>query len=151
TVLEYYARIQARRAERESYARELASLYELVRTGKITPSERTYGDSLLDAQRNWANALPQETAPIVGYNTPSVIFESAKGTILQHDNIVISEGALPACAAVRAVDHERERAKALLLHERASPEVYPACVPHGDLPAMPVGHGPSLATLLPDK
>jgi hypothetical protein len=150
-VSEQYATIQARRAERESYARELASLYELVRTGKITPSDRTYGDSLLDAQRNWANALQQEAAAIVAYNNSFVIYEFAKGTILQHDNIVISEGALPACAAVRAVDHERERAKALLLHERANPGAYPACVLHGELPAMPVGHAPSLATLLPDK
>jgi outer membrane protein TolC len=153
TILEQYNTIQARRAEREAYALELQTLYDLVRAGKITPSDRANGDSLLDAQRLWADALRLETEAIVNYNDALTAFEFAKGTIMQHDNVVISEGALPHCAQVRAVDHERERAKAILCKERARPDAYPFCVagPEG------AGHGPahqplpSLASVLPDK
>ena len=39
---------------------------------------------------------------------------------------MIGEGALPGCAQVRAVEHERQRVKALPIRERAEP---PAAVP----------------------
>src|SRR5207244_1548409 len=45
----------------------------------------------------------------------------AKGTILQHNNVAIQEGPLPQVAMVRAVEHERERSKALVLRERPEP------------------------------
>src|SRR5207248_1562793 len=72
-------------------------------------------------------ALRGEYDAIVQYNNALAGFEFAKGTLLQHDNIFISEGALPRCAQVRAVEHERERSKALLLRERNSPMVDSAC------------------------
>jgi outer membrane protein TolC len=120
-IFERYAVIEARRAERESYADQLRARFEEFLAGRGTL------DILLEAQRFWATALALEYAAIVDYNNALASFEFAKGTILRHDNIYISEGALPQCAQVRAVAHEQERTKALVLLERAIPVDYTGC------------------------
>ena len=51
------------------------------------------------------------------YNNALATFEFAKGTIMQHNGVYIADGPLPNCAQIRAVDHERERTRALLLQE----------------------------------
>ena len=72
------------------------------------------------------------------YNNALARFEYAKGTILEHDNVQIAEGVLPNCAAVRAVEHERERSNALVLRERAQPVAQPALpVPGHSLAGVP--------------
>src|SRR5262249_55956742 len=63
---------------------------------------------------------------------------------LQHDNVVISEGPLPTCAQVRAVEHERQRTAALVLRERPAPIAPGAQPPEGMVP----GHAPSLPAVL---
>ena len=93
-------------------------------------------DILLEAQRNWADALANEYTAIVKYNNTLAGFEFAKGTILQHNNVVIAEGPLPLCAQVRAVEHIREREKALMLRERPDPAVYEPQI-RGDCPPRP--------------
>jgi outer membrane protein TolC len=110
-----YEQIRANRAQREAFGEQLRNRYEEYKAGRGTL------DILLEAQRFWADALNSEYAAIVTYNNALVTFEFAKGTILQHDNIVIAEGGLPGCAEVRAVEHERERTTALVLRERAAP------------------------------
>src|SRR5262249_23114972 len=75
-------------------------------------------------------------------------FEFAKGSILPHDSIYITEGPLPRCAQVRAVVHERQRTLAKVLKE-CQPPIQPAC--HTDA-AVPVIN-PTLArppTTLPE-
>ena len=82
---------------------------------------------------------------------------------MQYDNVVISEGALPRCAQVRAVEHEKERSKALILHEHAQPVEHPvgcASVALVDpqlpplpqdiagLPQLPLDRAPSLPALV---
>ena len=74
------------------------------------------------------------------YNNALAGFEFAKGTILQHDNVIITEGPLPQCASVRAVEHERQRTASIVLPERAEP-IAPACFKPE--PMMP-GKAPSL-------
>jgi outer membrane protein TolC len=120
-IFERYAVIEARRAERESYADQLRARFEEFLAGRGTL------DILLEAQRFWATALSSEYAAIVDYNNALASFEWAKGTILQHDNIYISEGPLPQCAQIRAVAHQQERTKALVLLERAVPVGYAPC------------------------
>jgi outer membrane protein TolC len=115
-----YEQIRANRAQREAFGEQLRARQEEYKAGRGTL------DILLEAQRFWADALASEYAAIVTYNNNLVEFEYAKGTIMQHDNVTISEGALPACAQVRAVEHERERTDALVLRERALPST-PAC------------------------
>jgi outer membrane protein TolC len=116
-----YEQIIAQRAQREAFAEQLRARYQRYLTGKDTL------DILLEAQRFWADALNNEYQAIVGYNNSLASWEFAKGTILQHDNVVISEGALPGCVQVRAVEHERERTKALVLWERAQPCLGKGC------------------------
>ena len=106
---------------------------------------------LLEAQRFWADALANEYPAIVNYNKAIVGFEFAKGTILQHDNIVISEGALPTSCRSGAVEHQRERTAALVLRERAiqhGPAGLDAGVP--GLPVLPDDKAPSLPALMKD-
>jgi outer membrane protein TolC len=110
-----YEQIRANRAQREAFGEQLRARNEEYKAGRGTL------DTLLEAQRFWADALNSEYAAIVTYNNALVAWEFAKGTIMQHDNIVIAEGGLPCCAEVRAVEHERERTTALVLRERAAP------------------------------
>jgi outer membrane protein TolC len=116
-----YENIRANRAQREAFGEQLRARQEEYRAGRGTL------DILLEAQRFWADALASEYQAIVTYNNNLVEWEYVKGTIMQHDNVMIAEGGLPACAQVRAVDHERERTAALVLRERASPVPPSAC------------------------
>lgn len=111
-IFELHERIKAARAQREAFAQELGARFEQFRAGKVTMN------FLLEAQRNWADALNTEYQTIVTYNQTLAIFEVAKGTYLQYNNVVIAEGPLPKCAQIRAADHFRERSKGLVLHER---------------------------------
>src|SRR5205823_1180839 len=104
-LFETHQQIQANRAQREAAAQQLEARFKEFLAGRGTL------DILLEAQRFWADALREEYNAIAQYNITLAGFEFAKGTILQHDNVVISEGPLPQCAQVRAVDHERENCK----------------------------------------
>src|SRR5262249_11968600 len=103
-VSESYATIQSRKSQRLAYAQDLDIRYQQIVVGR-----GIYDINLLDALRQWTAALDAEFQAIVAYNNSLANFEFAKGTIQQHDNVVISEGALPCCAQVRAVEHERQR------------------------------------------
>src|SRR5262249_57139362 len=86
---------------------------------------------------------------IVNYNNAIARFNFAKGTMLQHDNVVIGEGPLPAVAHKRAIDHERERSHALVLREREAPTYKQ--LPHHGLPEIPTDQAPSLPVLMKDR
>jgi hypothetical protein len=125
-----YFQIKAARAQRESFATQLKIRYELYRAGSNEPGigGPTGGqgtpvtlDLLLGSQRSWAEALATEYNAIVTYNNSICGWEFAKATILQHDNVTISEGPIPVAAQKRAVEHLRERTKAIVLRERAAP------------------------------
>jgi outer membrane protein TolC len=157
-VSEMYERIEAARSQREAAAQQLALRFQEFAVGRGTL------EFLLSAQIAWANALRDEYALIVEYNNALATFQFAKGSMLQHDNVVIGEGPLPRCAQVRAVVHEHERTAALVLRERAKPVVYqqqrpcPAPCPHApcdhdtiappDLPAPSALEASSLPTLM---
>jgi outer membrane protein TolC len=140
---EYYRRIEAARNERKAYGDAVAARFPLYLTGRLP------ADALLESQRRFAIAMAKEYEAIAEYNKTLIALEHVKGTIMQHDNVMISEGSLPECAQVRAVDHENKRSKALVLAERADPTRHPArmAVDHdlgkdiGDVPAHHA-HGP---------
>ncbi len=104
-----YRSIEMNRDQRIAYGDQLKGLVELVLRGSKTP------DILLEAQRFYTGALATEYNAIREYNNAIVGFEYSKGTIMQHDNVSISEGCLPQCAYKRAVAHEEERSKAIEL------------------------------------
>jgi outer membrane protein TolC len=133
--------IQARRAERIAFAEQLEGRFKEFISGKqfqLAGQGGTITDFLLEAQRQWTTALSSEYAAIQAYNISLSRFEFAKGTLLRHDNVVIAEGPLPKCAQVRAVEHERERAKAIVLREREGAVPYQHCSVEKGVPAMPL-------------
>jgi outer membrane protein TolC len=156
TIFEAYDTIQARRAQRLAYADALKVRLEQIKAGKVT-----YDVNLQDAERQWTAALQSEYQAVVNYNNALAEFEFAKGTILQHDNVIISEGPVPCCAQVRAVEHERQRSIALVARERARPNggccgagascAGPAKAPTIALPEMPKDHAPALPALMKEK
>jgi outer membrane protein TolC len=143
-LFEYYELILIQRAQRAAAAVQLQARFKEYQAGRGTL------DILLESQRVWADALRMEYDAITQYNNAIVSFEFSKGTIMQFDNVVISEGPLPHCAQVRAVEHERERSKAIVLRERASP---PVCAPCNfekgsyGIPQLPTNEAPTLPKL----
>ncbi len=150
TIIEKYQAIQARRAQRQAFAEQVEARFKEFVAGKTT------ADFLLEAQRQWAAALSSEFQEIVNYNNALARFQFAKGTMLQHDNVIISEGMIPQCAQISAVEHERQRSHALVLRERAAPIPAPNCGPGNQncgpgcavLPNLPEVSAPSLPALM---
>ena len=146
-----YELIRIRRAQREAFAEQLRARYQEFQAGRGTL------DQLLEAQRFWASALADEYTSIRDYNEALAGYEWAKGTIMQHDNVAISEGGVPSCAQKRAVEHLRERSAAIELRERAVPNAHPgpdalpcpdgACAP--SLVSVPKSELPPEALPLP--
>jgi len=118
---EWHRLIEARQAERKAYTEAVNARIKQVVAGQITPGDI----GLLDFQRRLASAQVKEYEAIAEYNETIARLEWAKGTILQHTNVIIGEGPLPECTQVRAVEHERERTEALILKQRPAPLTHP--------------------------
>lgn len=135
---EWHRLIETRRAERFGYREWVRTQLEKVNAGTLAPGDLT----VLDAQRRFASALVKEYEAIAEYNNVLVRFEWTKGTILRFNNIHIADGQVPVCAQVRAVEHERERSRALVLAERpADPVAQPGRHAGRPLPELPLGAG----------
>ncbi len=138
-VIQYYNEMQAQQAQRLANATQLQARFSAFQAGTTQGTI----DVLLEAQRNWADSLASEYTAVVNYNTALAGFQFAKGTILEYDNVNIAESGLPQCVQVRAVEHIRERQKALELRERPNPAVYDAQIqgncPVADAPNTLVG------------
>ncbi|MGE3806429.1 MAG: TolC family protein, partial [Gemmataceae bacterium] len=138
-LFETHEQIKIQQAQREAAAIQLRARYQQFQAG-LGPREGQRAatlDVLLEAQRVWAEALRAEYENIAFYNQALAGFEFAKGTIQRYDNVAVSEGELPMCAQVRAVEHEKSRSRALLLRHRAEPLQYEECGPGACLPRMP--------------
>lgn len=144
----FYAQSQADHARWEAAKKwEAGTKTNYLETG--TAAVGSNFDLLASQQAKW-DALRDEKAAIVSYNNSLVRFEYAKGTIMQHNNIHIAEGPLPHCAQVRAVEHERQRSKALVLRERENPMIHqPGAIQDGEsgLLNLPENAAPSLPAL----
>jgi outer membrane protein TolC len=148
-IFQAYKVIEAQRLRRQTTALELRNLYNKVESGTLLPAARTFGDSLLDAQQKWAQALSDEYAAIVDYNNALAMFEFTKGTIQQHNRVYIADGPLPQSAQVRAAVHEQQRINALVLNERANPFV-PPTGPRSAVDHWPEDVTPALPALWKD-
>jgi outer membrane protein TolC len=119
---EYYRRVELARQERSAY-KDAVQVY----LKKFEAGQKVLGElAQLDAQRRYALALVKEYDAIAEYNITLARFELAKGSIMQHDNIVIAEGDLPEGAQVRAVENERQRSASLVVRERPDSVLQPA-------------------------
>ncbi len=138
-----YKQIQANRAQREAFGEVVKVRNDQLKFGKITSFEA------VTALRAWADALSNEFQSIVSYNNALAGFEYGKGTIQQHNNVHIAEGALPNTAFVRAVDHQKQRTAALVLRDRAAPaEIVPAGATTTGTNLMNSGNAPSLPSAM---
>jgi outer membrane protein TolC len=145
-LFEYYEQIRAQRAQREAAAQQLDARFKEFLAGRGTL------DILLEAQRFWADALRGEYDAVVQYNNALASFQFAKGTIMQHDNVSVTDGPLPEVAQVRAVEHEKQRSLALVARERSNKVVVPVSPVEGGnligVPNLPTDKAPSLPALL---
>jgi hypothetical protein len=116
--------MQAQNAQYRAAQRQ----YDILQNRRDLQSLAGALEQLLTAQRTVAEARAAEFRAIADYNNTLAGFQFAKGTIMQYDNVMIGEGALPEAARIRAVDHFRERTKALVMRERPGVEVAPAGV-----------------------
>ena len=147
-VIQYEQQIQVQYAGFQAATTELDKYYELYRHGRFP----AYGADLILAQRDWSTSLNNWYQSIVQYNNALATFEFAKGTIMQHNGVYIADGTLPNCAQIRAVDHERERTRALLVQEPRRFKESRSCVPSTDdqpppLPAIPENEALSLPAI----
>lgn len=140
-----YQQIKYRRAQRIAFAGKLKEAEAKQKVGQQVAKETD-----LQSQRDFVNALNQEFQAIVAYNNSLAIFQFAKGTIMQHNNVSIAEGGLPRCAKERAVEHERMRSRALLLRQRANPVQHVPFGPNncGAMPILPQDIAPSVPSLI---
>lgn len=106
---QFYKQIEVQRARRLAATRLLRLRLEELQAGRSTI------DILLEAQRNWADALRDEHFAIADYNIALIDFERQKGTILEYCNVSIAQGPLPTCVQTCASEHVRERARSLRL------------------------------------
>jgi outer membrane protein TolC len=119
-IAEWYARIEASTAERRAYGESMQAYFDEIRVGRLVPSA-----DLLVVSGQLAQAMLKQFEAIAEYNNTLARYEWAKGSLLQFNNVVIAEGALPDCVAVRAVEHLKERTKALLLKQHPAPLTTP--------------------------
>ena len=129
---EWYKRVETTRAARKAYAQSIDVRFKQIQAGAKIPDI-----AFLDFQAKLATAMASEYTAIAEYNNSQARLQWAKGTILQYNNVHIAEGALPKCAQVRAVEHEKERSKAIVLRERPDPLTHPARLAHtNEVPHM---------------
>ncbi|MBV9121818.1 MAG: TolC family protein, partial [Planctomycetes bacterium] len=121
----------------------LQARYDRFRAGRETI------DLLLRAQREWVDALREENRAICNYNMALADFERQKGTIMQYENVSISEGPLPVCAQDRASEHIREWKRSLVLKKAPAPAAEPETSSCSGPPAPQVLPGPAGPQALP--
>jgi hypothetical protein len=101
-VVQFREEVRIRRARRAAAAVQLRRRYQKFEQGRETI------DFLLQAQRNWAEALREEYVAVSNYNVALADHERQKGTILDYRNVKVLEGPLPACARPRASECIRQ-------------------------------------------
>jgi hypothetical protein len=119
-----YFQIKAARAQREAFAKQLRIRAESYKTD----SEDASLDLLLEAQRFWADALTTECQAIVTYNNAIAGWEYAKGDLMKHAHVHLTEEAPEGSDAVRAVVREHKRTRQHVRREPGVPADSPLAV-----------------------
>jgi outer membrane protein TolC len=134
-VLEFQEQIPVQEAVLRAATAQLDGIYKVFKGGRAAGSDA----NLILALQNFSNSVASYYAAIVQYNNALATFEFAKGSIMERDSVAIGEGPLPACAQVRAVEHERERTRAIILREFSRSATPALCQagPEAATPRMP--------------
>jgi len=108
-----YFQIKAAKAQREAFGTQLQIRYELYKAGANEPGtgNPVTLNLLLEAQRFWAEALATEYQAIVTYNNALAGWEFAKGDIMKHAHVRLTDEAPDEDNMVRAVDREHKRTR----------------------------------------
>lgn len=115
-VVQLSEEIHLRRLRQNAASAELTERFKIFQAGA---SDEASLNVLLEAQRNWIEALRDEQLAICRYNVALADFEWQKGTIMAYDNVQVAEGAVPAYAFDRASKHIRQFQRSLTLwHNR---------------------------------
>jgi hypothetical protein len=144
-VLQFQKNIEINRNATEAYNNDLNVRLERVKAGIAVLGR---DQDILQTIRLGTNAMILYYDYISRYNSALAKWEYAKGTLLRRNNVVIAEGPLPCCAQVRAVEHERERSKALEIRQRAQPCLTPPVNGEVILPSLPKPEALPLPELL---
>jgi len=134
-IFQFQRQIQINQAELRAATNQLARKFDLIRQGRAP----AFGADLILAEQSWSTAATNLYTAVVQYNNALATFDFARGAIQQRDSVVIGEGPLPQCAVARAVEHEKERTRAIVLAERAS---HPSALQAGL--SSDASHGPLL-------
>jgi outer membrane protein TolC len=134
-IFEFQNQIEVNRAALLAAQGQLQGYIDLFRLGRAAAADA----NLILALQNYSNSVGSYYAAIVQYNNALATFEFAKGGIMERDSVFISEGPLPRCAQVRAVEHERQRTEAIVLRDLAHPVTPASCTtgPAETAPALP--------------
>lgn len=151
-VVQFREEIRVRRSRREAAAVQLKRRTEKFEQGRETI------DFLLQAQRNWSDALRDEYVAVCNYNVALADYERQKGTIMGYRNVALAEGPLPDCAQPRASEFIRRTLAPRPDGDEARAEgdhaTGPAGGPPGQLPqpaTAPLPHLLQEQKALPDK
>ncbi len=108
-----YFQIKAAKAQREAFGTQLQIRYELYRAGANEPGtgNPVTLNLLLEAQRFWVEALATEYQAIVTYNNALAGWEFAKGDIMKHAHVRLTDEAPDEDNMIRAVDREHKRTR----------------------------------------
>lgn len=137
-IIEFQHQIQVNQAAMQAASGQLRGYYELYSAGRAAAVDA----NLILALQNYSNSVGSYYAAIAQYNNALATFDFAKGSIMERDKVFIAEGPLPRCAQVRAVEHERDRTRAIVLQDMPHPVTPVSCsTAPGELePKLP--HGP---------
>ncbi len=125
-----YAQIKAARAQREAFAQQVRIRTELYSAGASEPGtgNPVALSLLLEAQRFWTEALATECQAIVTYNNSLAGWEYAKGEILKHAHVRLTDEAPDDSDGVRAAKLEHTRTLRHVRHESAVAATSPLAV-----------------------
>lgn len=151
-VIEFQRQIQINQAGLRAATIQLERKFDVIREGRAP----AYGADLILAEQNWAALASGFYAAIIQYNNALTTLDFAQGAIMERDSVYIGEGPLPQCVQVRAVEHERERTRAVVLSQRGScaascPNTNGECKENGNLPHMPFDTALPVPTLIQSR
>ena len=141
-VVQLREEIRIRRSRREAAAIQLKRRTEKFQAGRETI------DFLLQAQRDWADAIRDEYTAVSRYNVALADYRRQMGTIMVYDNVTLAEGPLPAGVKPRASECIRSSVSASGDgHADATPSGPPAHSPAADAtPSGPPARPPAMKT-----
>jgi outer membrane protein TolC len=134
-IFEFQHQIQVNQAALRAASSQLQAYLDLYKQGRASAADA----NLILALQNYSTSIGTYYASIAQYNNALVALDFGRGAIMDRDKVFIGEGPLPRCAQVRAVEHERDRTRAIVLKDISQPITPVSCsAPEAD-PNMPRG------------